>query len=91
MRDGDTVYYATFTGPGISFKAADGRATGATNPNDGNISLALNAFDAARAAEICNALADGGTVLTPLGDAQWGGKFGALYDRFGTEWFVTAP
>ncbi|MGA8324540.1 MAG: hypothetical protein WB757_00560 [Candidatus Cybelea sp.] len=71
VRDGNTVHYATFTGPGIS--------------------LALNPFDAARATEICNALADGGTVLTPLGDAQWGGKFGALHDRFGTEWFVTAP
>ncbi|MGA7356911.1 MAG: VOC family protein [Candidatus Cybelea sp.] len=91
VRDGDTVHYATFTGPGISFKAADGRATGAVNPNDGNISLALNVFDAARAVEICNALADGGTVLTPFGDAEWGGKFGALHDRFGTEWFVTAP
>src|SRR5580704_15196659 len=32
-----------------------------------------------------------GTVLTPFGDAEWGGKFGALHDRFGTEWFVTAP
>jgi PhnB protein len=90
-RDGDTVQYATFTAPGISFKASDGNKTGAIRADDGNISLALNVPDPTRAVEIFNALGDGGKVLTKFGEAEWGGKFGALHDRFGTEWFVTAP
>ena len=91
MKEGDTVHFATFTGPGISFSAADGSAKGAVSADDGNISLALNVPDAGRALEIFTALSDGAKVLQPFGDAEWGGKFGALHDQFGVEWFVTAP
>jgi PhnB protein len=31
-------------------------------------------------------LGEGGTVVDPLADMFWGGKFGSLIDRFGTEW-----
>lgn len=89
MRDGDRIQYAKFTAPGISLQAADGSATRPVDPNEGNVSLALNVPDAARAAEIFSALAEGGAVATPFDEASWGGKFGALHDRFGTEWFVT--
>lgn len=30
-------------------------------------------------------------IVTALGEAQWGGKLGALNDRFGNEWYVAAP
>ncbi len=60
------------------------------DPNEGNITLALTVPDANRAAEVFAALSDGGEVVTPFGDAQWGGKFGALHDRFGNEWYVAA-
>jgi uncharacterized protein len=91
MRDGDTIQYATFTAPGISLKVSDGMSRRNVDPDEGNVSLALNHPDAKRASEIFTALSDGGKAVTPFGDAQWGGKFGALHDRFGTEWFVTAP
>jgi uncharacterized protein len=93
-RDGDKVQYATFTGAGVSFKASDGDSS--RNPDlaeaqpGGNISLALHHPDASRAAEIFAALADGATVATPFALAQWGGKFGALRDRFGNVWYVTS-
>jgi uncharacterized protein len=90
QRNGDRVEYATFTALGCSFKASDGMSTRRVDPNEGNVSLALNVPDATRASEIFVALSDGGKVATPLGDAQWGGKFGALQDRFGNEWFVTS-
>lgn len=90
-RDGDKVKYATFTAAGISFQASDGESTRRVDPKEGNVSLALNVPDATRAEEVFNALAEGGEVLTPFGDQQWGGKLGALDDRFGTQWFVTAP
>jgi PhnB protein len=56
--------------------------------DEGNISLALTILDHAKAAEVFDALAQGGKVTTPFGDAEWGGKFGAVHDRFGTEWYV---
>ena len=91
MREGDKVKYAVFSGCGISFKASDGMGTHEIDPDQGTVTLALNAPNATRAAEVFNALADGGKMLMPFGDAEWGGKFGALHDRFGNEWFVTAP
>jgi uncharacterized glyoxalase superfamily protein PhnB len=90
-RQGDKVQYATFMACGVSFKASDGMSTRTIDANEGNITLALNHPDASRAQEIFNGLSSGGEILTPFGDAEWGGKFGALHDRFGTEWFVTAP
>ncbi len=93
MRDGDTVHYASYSGPGISFKAADGtnKAGSSIDPDAGNISLALNVPSASGAAQIFAALSEGGKRMHEFGDVEWGGKFGALYDRFGNEWFVTAP
>jgi PhnB protein len=91
MREDDKVQYATFAGGGIAFKASDGMSARTIDPDEGNVTLALHAPDATRAAEIFTALSDGGTVITAFDDAQWGGKFGALHDRFGNEWFVTAP
>jgi PhnB protein len=89
-KQGNRVQYATFTASGISFKASDGMQTREVDPNEGNVSLALHHPDATRAQEIFSALSEGGEIFTPFGDAQWGGKFGALYDRFGNEWYVTA-
>jgi len=89
MRDGDTIHYAKFTGPGIAFEAADGKDT--SGGAEGNISLSLSHPDATRAQELFDALADGGKVGHPFGDVEWGGKFGAVHDRFGNEWLVTAP
>jgi uncharacterized protein len=90
MRDDDGVQYATFTASGISFKASDGLARRAIDPDEGNVTLALNVPDGGRGQEVFDALAEGGKVVTPFGDAQSGGKFGNVHDRFGSEWFVTS-
>ncbi len=104
MRDEDGVQYATFAAPGVSFKASDGLARRPSHPepfdfaqdrlrrraDEGNVSLALNVPDAQRARRVFDALAEGGKVVTPFADAQWGGKFGNVHDRFGSEWFVTS-
>lgn len=91
MRDGEKIQYATVTALGISFKASDGASTRLIDPREGNVRLALNVLDATRAQEIFGALSDGGEVVTAFGEAHWGGKFGALNDRFGNAWYVTAP
>ena len=37
-------------------------------------------------------LADGGTVLVPLGPAQWSALYGMVTDRFGITWVLdTTP
>jgi uncharacterized protein len=94
VQDDKGIHYAKFSAPGIAFEAADGRpSTGqqGVDPDAGNVSLSLRHLDATRAAELFDALADGGKVVHPFGDVEWGGKFGALHDRFGNEWFVTSP
>jgi PhnB protein len=104
MRNGDSpvresiapgsenrIMHASFTGDGFSFFCSDGRETKTIDPDAGNITLALAAENAAAGESRFNALAAGGTVLQPFGDAFWGGKFGSLIDRFGNEWMVTAP
>ena len=92
MQDAGKVHYAKFTGPGISFEAADGSSTDAVKPDEGNVSLSLNVLDAERAAAIVKSLAEGGgTIAHEFGNVDWGGKFGVVQDRFGNEWFVTAP
>lgn len=85
------IMHASFTAPGISFMAADGREIKTIDPEAGNISLALSATDAAQGDRLFNALSQGGKVKMPLSDAFWGGRFGMFDDRFGIEWMVTAP
>lgn len=85
------VMHASFTAPGVSFMASDGRDEKTVDPEEGNISLSLGADDRAEANRVFAALADGGTVVMPLEDASWGSRFGMVHDRFGVEWMVTSP
>jgi PhnB protein len=85
------VMHASFTADGVSFMASDGRDVKAVDPDTGNISLALSFEDAGRGEQVFNALAAGGKVHMPIGEAFWGGRFGMVVDRFGTEWMLTLP
>lgn len=87
----DKIMHAKFTAPGIEFMAADGRATQAIDPDAGNITLAVEADEAAEGDRLFQALSAGGKVTMPLDAAFWGGRFGMLVDRFGNEWMLTAP
>ena len=85
------IMHASFTAPGVSFFASDGREAKTIDPDEGNISLALNAIDRAAGERTFNALAEGGKVGMPIEDAFWGGRFGMVQDRFGIEWMCTLP
>ena len=50
----------------------------------------LQLASAAQARGAFDALSNGGTVFQPMGDAPWGGLFGALQDRFGISWMFTS-
>ncbi len=88
---GNSVMHASFTADTIAFMASDGREVKAVDPDAGNICLALSFEDGARGERIFNALAAGGKVGMPIDKAFWGGRFGMLVDKFGTEWMITLP
>jgi PhnB protein len=88
---GPSIMHASFTAEGVKFMAADGREVKPVDPDTGNISMALSFDDAASGERVFHALAEGGTVGHPIGEAFWGGRFGMLTDKFGTEWAVTLP
>jgi PhnB protein len=88
---GNRVMHASFTADDIAFMASDGRDVKPVDSDAGNISLSLTFDDDARGERIFNALAAGGNVAMPIDKAFWGGRFGMVVDRFGTEWLVTVP
>ena len=55
---------------------------------DGNISLAIGLNDPARARQLFDNLAGGGTVVMPLEKTYWAEAFGMVTDRFGVKWMV---
>lgn len=87
----DKIMHASFTAPGVAFFASDGMDEKKVDPEEGNISLALNAPDAATGERIFAALSEGGKVTGPLQDAFWGGRYGSVQDKFGLEWMMTTP
>jgi PhnB protein len=87
----NNVMHASFTADEIAFMASDGREAKTIDPDTGNISLALSFDDGARGEQIFNVLANGGNVGMPIDAAFWGGRFGIVTDKFGTEWIMTLP
>lgn len=85
------VMHATFTAPGFTFMASDGREAKKIDPDEGNITLSLEASEREEGERIFKGLSEGGTITMPLDDAFWGGKFGQVVDRFGIEWMVVSP
>lgn len=87
----DKVMHAKFNAPGMKFLASDGGSEKPVDPEAGNISLSVTTDDAGEGERIFNTLAQGGSIMMPLSAVPWGGRFGVLHDRFGTEWMVSAP
>jgi PhnB protein len=88
---GNSVMHASFTADDVKFMTSDGRDVKTVDPDAGNISLALSFDDAARGEKVFNGLSAGGNVGMPIDTAFWGGRFGMVTDKFGTEWMVTLP
>ncbi|MBM3811738.1 MAG: glyoxalase/bleomycin resistance/extradiol dioxygenase family protein [Acidimicrobiia bacterium] len=54
----------------------------------GNISLAIGLNDPARARQLFDNLAKGGTVVMPMDKTYWAEAFGIVKDKFGVQWMV---
>ncbi|HEX4014245.1 MAG TPA: VOC family protein [Candidatus Cybelea sp.] len=83
----DKVMHASFAADGVKFMASDGRPGPGPDGQD-DIAMCLSTSDDAEGERVFAALAQGGTIDMPLEKAFWGGKFGALTDRFGVQWMV---
>lgn len=83
--------HSSFTADGVALFASDGMQQKPVDPDAGNIAVAVNFDDGARAESIFAALSDGGNVQMAIGNAFWGGRFGNVVDKFGTEWIMTLP
>jgi PhnB protein len=82
------VMHSSFRIGDTELMASDG--DGRSQPKFAGIALTIGAVDAAEAARRFNALAEGGKVTMPLGKTFWSSAFGAVVDRFGVEWMVSA-
>ena len=54
----------------------------------GNVSLAIGLNDPARAKQVFDNLAKGGSVIMPLEKTFWAEAFGMVNDKFGVKWMV---
>ncbi len=51
-------------------------------------SISLQFLDMAKAEQIFQALAEGGTIQMPLAETFWAKRFGMVVDKFGTPWMI---
>ncbi|HEY0383555.1 MAG TPA: VOC family protein [Candidatus Elarobacter sp.] len=87
----NSVMHASFNADGVSFMASDGQDVKPVDTDAGNISIGLSFEDATEGERVFNGLAAGAKVARQIEPAFWGGRFGMLTDKFGTEWMVTLP
>jgi PhnB protein len=75
------------TEDGLTLMAAD-TPPGMEQRAGNNITVSLSGDDADTLRHRFEALAEGGTIGTPLEKQVWGDEFGQLTDRFGIGWLV---
>lgn len=56
------------------------------DPKFPHVSIAVRCESQSEIERIFAALAEGGTIICPVGPAFWGGTFAAAVDRFGIGW-----
>ncbi|MEZ5401489.1 MAG: glyoxalase/bleomycin resistance/extradiol dioxygenase family protein [Bryobacteraceae bacterium] len=89
MGPADSIMHATIkVGNSVIMMCDDPRPEGP--PPGSNISLAIGLNDPAKARELFDNLAAGGTVTMPLGKTFWAEAFGMLVDKFGVKWMINS-
>lgn len=89
---GQVMHSLLRAGPGLLIMASDtpsemgGGYDVAGNTSVAVISDGADPADDATLTGWWDALSDGATIIAPLAEAPWGGKFGMLTDRFGVRW-----
>lgn len=87
MGPADNIMHATIkVGDSTIMMCDDPRPE--ASASSGNITLAIGLNDAARAKQLFDNLAQGGTVVMPLEKTFWAEAFGMVTDQFGVKWMV---
>ena len=81
----DRIMHGTLTTHGLIIMAADTGRLGELTPGN-QVRMSLHFDNDAEIEDIFARLSEGGTVVDPLAEMFWGGKFGMLTDQFGIHW-----
>ena len=82
----DQIMHGTLTAGSLVLMACDALDTRRPFAPGNNIAMCLDCSSDEEINTLFARLGEGGTIIDPLADMFWGGKFGTLTDRFGTEW-----
>lgn len=85
--DKDRIMHACLLVEGRRLMASD-LPPGQPHTGMKGFALSLNYAAADEARRVFDTLAEGGTVMMPMGPTFWVESFGMLTDRFGTPWMV---
>jgi PhnB protein len=85
----EQVAFGQVTAPnGFMLLAYDVQPSKAYNPGENAFYIRLQGTEAEEIKRLWDALAGGGTILTPLAPAAFAPLYGMLTDRFGVTWIV---
>ncbi|GAA3658709.1 VOC family protein [Microbacterium marinilacus] len=87
--DADLVLHAVLETPDGMVLMASDTPSGAPFAGPGGHAVSISGDEEEDLAEWWEALSDGGTVVLPLTEPDWGGLFGMLTDRFGVRWMIS--
>ncbi|MDO7854771.1 VOC family protein [Hymenobacter convexus] len=85
----DLIMHGTLTAGPLVLMACDALDTRRPFAPGNNIAMLLTCSSDEEIDTLFAKLGEGGTVMDPLEIMFWGGKFGTLIDRFGTEWVLS--
>ena len=82
----EAILHGTLTVGDFILMASDAGGVGKPRKVGDNVNLSLHFDNEAEIEAVFTRLGEGGTVVDPLADMPWGGKFGTLTDQFGINW-----
>lgn len=87
MGPADNIMHSTIkVGNSSIMMSDDPRPDSAAS--SGNISLAIGLDNPEQAKQMFSNLAEGGSVIMPIGKTYWAEAFGMLTDKFGVRWMI---
>jgi PhnB protein len=86
--DKDRIMHACLIIDGRMLMASDTPPGDASSKGMSGFALSLNYEKVEEAQRVFAALAEGGSVIMPMGKTFWAETFGMLNDKFGTPWMV---
>ncbi|MDQ2773072.1 MAG: glyoxalase/bleomycin resistance/extradiol dioxygenase family protein [Bacteroidota bacterium] len=82
----DQIMHGTLTTQDFIIMASDAGGMGRPLHEGNNVKMSLHFDNDAEIDAAFARLGEGGTIVDPLADMPWGGKYGALTDQFGINW-----